>query len=561
MAKIRNNLPTPKTTKQYDKLIHSGTKHYQKGEYAQGLSFLTKALEFEGYHPNTLVLMARCLFGLGMKNKAISLMEHALDQNAENPGICESLGNACISFDMNELAAKFFTLYIQLSPNDPTGYNNLATALRENGQVDEAIQILQDIIPIFPEYAILWNSLGAGVSFREGYPAALVFYEEAYRLDPSQVMFSTNLSIAYASLEQYDKAYKFAKKAVQLAPKSAHSHRALAHSSYRIGNFKEGMDALAWHNHPSEPGSVFMPYQIDKWMGEDLKGKTILIGAEQGIGDEILFSSLYPAAIKEAKHVIIGCDKRLVPLFQNSFKEATVLPYTHGQHDAGYNVRLYEDIDPEQIDYMCLYTEFLRFRWQSLADIPDMTDGFLIPPQDKVAYWQKKLTELPHKINIGFCWRSGLKQAKRSMFYADILDWVHVLKTENVNFINIQYGDCTTEINQLLEDHGIVLHNFEELDLKDDFQGTAALIKNLDLVMGPGTSPVAQAATAGTLCWWVDFSQKAWWTFGSDGNTPLFPKNKIFNKPPTMDWKDFLPLFAEDKFIPWVAEKLKEQSA
>lgn len=561
MAKKKTTLPTPKTVKQYDKLILAGTKHYEKAQYTEGLRFFSKAVEFKGYHPNTLVLMARCLFGLGMKNKAISLMEHALDQSAENPAICETLGSACITFDLPELAVKFFTLYIQLNPNEPVGYNNLASALRENGQLDEAIQILQDVIPIYPEHAILWNSLGAGVSFRDGYPAAQIFYEEAFRLDPTVPMFASNLCLTYSSLEQYEKSFEFAKKTVELAPNSAYSYRTLAHSSYRIGNFKEGMEALAWHNHPSDPGSVFMPYQIDKWEGQDLKGKTILIGAEQGIGDEIFFASLYPAAIKEAKHVIIGCDKRLVPLFQNSFKEATVLPYIHGQHDAGYNIRIYEGIEPENIDYMCLYTDFMRFRWQSPDDIPDMNDGFLIPSQDKVAHWQKKLGELPHNINIGFCWRSGLKQAKRSMFYAEVLEWLPVLKAKNVNFINVQYGDCTNEIEQLLDSHGIVLHDFKELDLKDDFEGTAALMKNLDLVMGPSTTPVAQAVTAGTPCWWVDYNQKAWWLFGQDERPPLFTKSRMTTKPPTLDWKEFFPLFAEEKFNPWLAEKMKEKSS
>ncbi|NOZ43221.1 MAG: tetratricopeptide repeat protein [Alphaproteobacteria bacterium] len=560
MPKKKSRISTPKTVKQHDRLVRTGTNYCEQGNYTEALRYFTCVLDYEGYNPNVLVLMARCLFGLGMKNKAIKILEHALDQNAENPAICESLGTACLSFSLYDLAIKFFNVYCQLVPNEPAGYNNLATALREDGQLDESIQLLQDVIPIYPESAILWNSLGGGVSFRDGFPVAQPFYEEAYRLNPKVPMFSSNLCLLYANMGYYQKAFEFAWKTIELAPNAATSYRSLTETSYNIGNFKDAFTALAWHNHPSEPGSVFMPYDIEKWQGQDVKGKTILIGAEQGIGDEILFSSLYPALIQEAKHVIIGCDKRLVKIFQNSFPQATVLPYIAGQHEAGYSVRLYDGIDPQQIDYMCLYTELMRYRWHSVDDIPDMSDGLLIPPADKVSYWRQKLSELPHPLNIGFCWRSGLKQARRRMFYATLTEWLPVLKTENVNFINLQYGECGDEIQQLFEEHGVILHNFDELDLKDDFEGKSALTKNLDLSIGPITTPVVEAAASGSLCWWIEYNRKPWWSFGFEEKSPIFMRNRIIIKPPLLSWDKFMPLFAKQEFIPWVREKLKEKS-
>jgi len=559
MTKKNNDIPSPKTLKQYNNLVAKATGHYDAGDSAAALRFFSKALDYKKYNPNILVLMARCLFKMGMKNNAIKLMEHALDQNAENPAICESLGSACLSLDLNELAIKFFTIYTRLNPTEPIGYNNLATALRENGQLDESIQLLQEIIPIYPENSYLWNTAGAAVAFRDGYAAAHSFYEESYRLDPSIAIVASNLCLSYANLEQYDKAYEFAKITVQLAPSAPSSYLALFQSSYTMGNFDDGFKALAWHNHPSDPGSVFMPYQIAKWQGQDLKGKTILIGAEQGIGDEILFSSLYADVIREAKHVIIGCDKRLVPLFQKSFKEATIRPYMHGQHDAGYNVRLYDGITPDDIDYMCLYTELMRYRWRSLNDIPDVSEGYLFPPEDKIRYWKDKLSSFPEGLNVGICWRSGLKQAKREMFYADLLEWEQILKVKNVNFINVQYGETADEMREIYEKTGITIHNFEELNLKDDFEGTTALMKNLDLVIGPATTSVAEAAAVGVPCWWIHYNIKPWWCFGLDNRSPLFPDYPMSIKPNYLSWSEYMPLFAEKEFTPWVAEKLNRR--
>lgn len=560
MAKKDKRISSPKTLQQYNRVVGAATKYYDNGNFAEALKYYTRALDYKDYHPNVLVMMSQSLFKLGMKSKAIALMEHALHQSAGNPGICDALGNACVSMDLNDLAIKFFKIYTQLKPNDAIGYNNLATALREDGQIDESIQLLQDVLPIYPENAALWNSVGAGVSFRDGYPTALPFYEEAYRLDPTIATISSNICLTYTNLGQYEKALEFAKKSVELA-ETHMTYRSVAHCGFRMGNFEEAFKGLAWHNHPSDPGSVFMPYNIPKWEGQDLKGKTILIGAEQGIGDEVLFACMYPDVIKEAKHVIIGCDKRLVPLFENSFKQATIIPYIGGQHEMGYRVRLYEGIEDMGVDYMCLYTELMRYKWRSIEDITDMSDGFLKPSQKKVAHWKKKLSQLPHKINIGLTWKSGVKQAKRSMFYAELLEWVPILKAKNVNFINIQYGDCDQEIKELLDNHGITLHNFEELNLKDDFEDVAALLKNLDLAIGTGSSPMSQAATVGTMGWWISCNTRIWWSFGQDNSSPIFKKAKISIKPAEMDWDGYLRLFAEEEFNPWITKKLKEKAS
>lgn len=560
MSSQSDAISRPKTRKQYKRLIQAGKKYYEKADYTNALKYYTKSLNYKSYDPDILVLMARCLFNLGMKSKAINLMEHALDQNADNPAICEALGTACLSFDMNELAIKFFTVYTQLNPSEPIGYNNLATALRENGQLDDSIRILQEVIPIYPDNPYLWNSVGAGVAFRDGYAAAHSFYEEAHRLDPEISIVTSNLCLSYTNLQQFDKSLEYAKLTVRLSPNSAHSYQALVQSSFTAGDFEGAFKALEWHNHTSAPGSVFMPYDIEKWAGQDLAGKTILIGAEQGIGDEILFASLYPAVIEAAKHVIIGCDARLVALYQKSFPTATILPYIAAEHETGYKLRLYDGIDEKQIDYMCLYMELLRYRWRSLKNIPDMSAGFLTPGEEKVRYWKEKLAALPHKLNIGISWRSGLKQAKRQMFYASLLEWAPILEAREVNFINIQYGDCADEIKQLSDVHGITLHHFEELDLKDDFEGTTALMKNLDLVMGPATTPVVEAAAIGTACWWVHYNTKPWWCLGLDRKTPLFPDYKMTIKPHTLDWSGFMPLFAKEEFMPWLSRKKKEIS-
>ncbi|WP_138379948.1 tetratricopeptide repeat protein [Luteithermobacter gelatinilyticus] len=544
-------LPAPKTAAQYDKQVKKATKFYKAGNYKEALRYFNSSLRYKDYSPNILPFMAQCLFKLGMKGKAIQMLEHALAQNADNPAICEIIGGACLAMDLNDLAIKCYQLYIQQNPSNPMGYNNLATALRENDQVDDSIELLKSIIPQFPDNFMLWNTLAAAVSFRDGYPASLVFYEEAYRLNPDSVMVILNLALTYSHLGMHEKAWELAQRATELAPNDPKAYQALWHNSFAIGKFDEAFAAMKMLNHPASAESVFMPYDIPQWQGEDLRGKVIFIGAEQGVGDEILFAALYPEIIRTAKHVIIGCDHRLVDLYRHSFPEATVLGYKGGLNQEGLRIRLYDGLEPEKVDYMCLYMQALRYCWRRLEDIPDMSDGFLHPTEDKADYWRQKLATLPHKINVGICWRSGLLLARRKEHYAGLGDWAPLLRNENINFINVQYGDCEEEIREFEAQTGLTIHRFEELDLKDDFEGTAALMKNLDLVIGPATTPLPLAAASGCPAWWLH-TRRPWYAFGEERGTPMFRKARKTIKPADMTWADFFPVFTEEEFRPWL---------
>ena len=549
-------IPSPKTAGQYNKLLKLGNAAFDRDDHATAIKYYSKCLDYKDYSPNILIAMSKSLFALGMKGKAIALMEHALHQNANNAIIIQTLGNACIDMDMHELAIKFYNLYCKLEPNDPIGYNNLATAYRELNMLDEAINLLQSVIPTFPDNYYLWNTLGATVAYRDGDIPSLVFYEEAARLAPENAMVLSNLALTYLNIGEYEKAQKSLFEAVKQAPNSERFHNGLCRASLNMGDFKTAFEELAWHNHPSNPNSVFIPYKITPWEGQDLKDKTIFIGSEQGVGDEMFFTGLYPDLIKEAGHVIIGCEPRLFDLFKNSFKDATVLSFVQAKNQDGRLVRLYEGLEPEKVDYYCLYTELMRRKWTGLNKIYDMKDGVLQPGEDKILHWKNQLLELPNKINVGINWRSGLRQARRDRYYATLLDWAPVVQNDNINFINVQYGDCSAEFAELEAKTGVKIHQMPDLNLKDDFEDISALMKNLDLVIGTTSAPTSQAAATGVMPWWISYT-RPWWAFGQDGKTPMTSTGKISVRNHSMAWPEYMDVFAREEFTPWVEERIK----
>lgn len=169
--------------------------------------------------------------------------------------------------------------------------------------------------------------------------------------------------------------------------------------------------------------------------------------------------------------------------------------------------------------------------------------------------WQKKIEELPHNISIGIAWRSGIRLANRSRNYASLLEWEPILKQKNINIVNIQYGDCENELNEFKNKTGIEIYNLKDLDLRDDFENTTAMMQSLDLVMGPASSPLMQAAFSGVQSWYFT-NGLPWWAFGD--NYPAWSDNaRIFAKNPNLYWADYLSEQAKEVKL-WL-DNLKKQ--
>ncbi len=548
-------LPSPKTRSQYVKLVKKGQFYYNKGDYPQALRYFTRSWDYDATNLSIIKLVAECLFQGGNRNVAINLMAYVLEKNPNDPVVISILGNAALKMELFDLSAKFHQIYIQLEPKDPVGYNNYASALREAGKLDEAIVFLQDILPMFPEEEILWNTLGSVVTFRDGGAASIIFYEECLRINPNNVFALNNIAPAYLSIGEVEKSEAAIRKGIELNPILAKLHLFLFGLLLDSKRMKEGWDEYQWRKDGGNLLGTIAYYKIPPWEGQDLTGKKIFIFGEQGVGDEILFTWLNKEIIEMADEVGIACTQRLLPLFKNSFKDADVTVYAD-KFDAklDFELKIFPDTDLSKYDYMCPSGDISRYLWSKYEDIKPSSEPILIPTNQNVAKWKERLSELPHDISIGISWRSGIRHAKRARNYTELTNWEPILKQQNVNFVNIQYGDCKEELAELEAKTGIKIYNFDDLDLKDDFDGTTALIKNLDLVIGPGSAPIMQSAMAGNETWFL-LTANPWWRFGDD--IPKWRQNaRLLTKNDNEPWEKIIQECAE-KLDKWYKNKVK----
>lgn len=479
----------------------------------------------------------------GRLQDALEAYESALSRSPEDPGILFELGNLARDMGMQEAAAKFFAAVIALKPDAMEAHNNLGSALRQLGRLDEAVNVLKPAIEQWPDCADLWLTLGNVMADAEENANAENFYMEALRLRPDFGPAVSNLAdVLYAEGRQAE-AIDHYRRATVLLPDNPSAHFNYSQALLATGDLEQGWDEYEWRLDPAYPKSARREHGLPRWAGEDLTGKRILICAEQGVGDEMRAAHCFPDAIARAGACLIECDPRLQSLFERSFPDATFHPW-QGHQVAGKDHRTYEWLaDLETVDVAIEAASLPRFFRRDLTDFPGPRKLFAVDPV-LAEQWRGRVQALGPGLTVGISWTSGLMDVARARSYAPLSCWQPILSQPGARFVSLQYGDTEAEIAAAEKQFGIEIARWPDLDLKNDFDGIAALVDNLDLVIAPGTA-VRQLSAGLDIPTWVMVSEPAVTALGQPVS-PYAVCMKYFVRRPDPDMSGVLARVGEE---------------
>ncbi len=481
--------------------------------------------------------------------QSIKAYQSALALLPDESDVANDLGRLAFRMGMKDLAEQLFRRYLSSHPTSWGTVCSLATAVRDQGRGGEAIEILRDAIRQCPTEADLWNALGAVMAEKADFANAIIFYDEALRLSPDTVYAYYNRG--NAKLETGDTAGALADCETAFSRARSPSDQMmmkLARSTIKIalGRIAEGWDDYEARLSPHFADSTVFVVNPPQWdLDAPIDGKSLLVMAEQGLGDEVLFANMLPdliAALGPSGKLAMSVEPRLVSLFQRSFPGAEFVPHiTHRR--AGRNYRSAPDLgDQKQFDlWVPLATPLRKFRRQ-LEDFP-VRERFLTADPERVAYWRHTLESAPAGRKVGILWKSMKLDSARARYYSAFELWAPVLKTPGVTFVNVQYGDCAAEIEWARRELGVEIWSPPGIDLKNDLDDVAALSVALDLTIGfmNATSNIAAACGAPT---WMISVPGAWTKLGTE-HMPWYPQARVFTPKVVGEWEDTMGAVAE----------------
>lgn len=521
-------------SRKVENMLRKALNAFYGAEYRDCLTLTLQATQLDpesalGYH-----LMAVSLDKLGEKHKALLMFEKTLELDPTQFEVYLNLGSVARDLEMQDVAEKFFRIFIDLRPDLPAGYNDLSALLREQNRFDDAIEILRFGINMMPKQALLWNTMGTIAMESQQDEQAFTFYEEALRLNPDfhRARYNlANLSLNHGHTEEALTEYdKFLETSLPNHVDTMEAKHARAMALLTLGHLDEGWRAYQVRNHPQFRSSQLYAIDAPMWDGEDVRGKNVLVIGEQGVGDEILFANPIRDLIDRVGaegNVLIGVTERLVRLFERAYPECHVGSPAFTSHN-GKTVNLVPwQHERGQLDYytpMGDLSIFLRPDVNSYRN----TGAFLKPDPGEVERWKVRLAEISDGPCVGVCWRSGMVTGGRSKGFAPLAEWGPVFEANGVTFVNLQYGDVTDEIEEIQTRFGCTVHQMVGLDIRDDLDSNAALCSALDLVISAPTAAAALSASVGTKTWYV-LRKRGWPTLG-EKDFPFYPDTRAFEQ-------------------------------
>lgn len=424
-----------------------------------------------------------------------------------------------------------------LSDNiDPTSANYLlgnAFTLKTHFAIAE--QFFLKANELRPGDASIINALGCAAMELLRHHEAIARFRESLSIKDDPIIYN-NLATCYVHLGEPEEGLKWAEKAVNGDPDNEETKQNKAQCLLGLGRYKEGFDLYDSRLYLHDRKERF--YTKDKsdkyWDGT--KGINLLVHGEQGLGDEIMFASMLPDVMRDC-NVVYDCNSRLLNIMRDSFPDIPI----YGTKQQNGLVDWYSN---HRIDAKISIGSLAKFYRQKEDDFPKTP--YLKADLGLVEKYRRKLQELGKRPKIGISWYGGAKRTNTSYRFNPLHNWLPILKMD-ADFFSLQYNqEAFDKIQKFNNDNGTNIIHWQ--DTIDDYDETAAMLMNLDLVISCPQSVVHLAGALGVPCWRLTAHQ-ALWTHGVHGkDSPWHGSVKNYWQGKDLDWKPVMKQVEKDLY-------------
>jgi tetratricopeptide (TPR) repeat protein len=501
-----------------------GVAAHQRGRNAEAAEHIRRAIELSPaqfmFHMN----LATVHGALGCPNDAIASLEEAIRLAPRHALAHNDLGVLLADAGRGDEASACFRRALAIQPDLAPAHNNLGKVLNELGRPQEAIECFREGLRLDPDYAIAYNGLGVALDATGQRDQAMAAYQRAVAIKPDYADAHNNIGQLLAERGETAEALERFDRAGRLQPDlpSVRNNRGMI--LLARGDFARG-----WPEYEARlqlPGAPRRP-PGSAWQGERLDGRTILIYAEQGLGDLLQFIRYAPLVKARGGRVVVRCGGRLIRILSTC---------------AGID-ELVSDDDPwppydVHAALLSLPGIFCTDAGSIPADVP-----YLSTTTELVDAWRQRLSS-DGRLLVGISWQGSPTYRGDYRRSIPLAEFAPLAAHRDVRLLSLQKGFGIEQLADApfeVEDIGSQLDNGEANLLE-----AAAVIKNVDLVV---TCDTALAHLAGALAApvWVALSRAADWRWQLDRrDTPWYPTMRLYRQQVLGRWRDAFGSMADD---------------
>lgn len=466
--------------------------------------------DFHNAQALLLLKMKKYKEALASFDKTITLKPDFLEAHINRGLILQQMGQ-------HDEALASYAKAIALKPNYAQIYFNRGLTFQELGQHEKALTDYSKAIALKPDYATAYNNRGIVLQEMKHYAKALESFDKAIALNSLYAEAYNNRGFTFYCLGRYDNALANYDKAIATSPHYSEAYWNKGNIKLLLGEYEEGWPLYEWRwKRQGKPHARI--FREPLWLGkENLSGKTILIHAEQGLGDTIQLCRYVPILEKLGATILLEVQKSLVPLLA-ALKGAN-------------RVLAYGDALPE-FDFHCPTMSLPLALQTSLNTIPS-TIPYLFPNQENLKIWKAHLGE-KSRPRIGLSWSGSISHTNDSNRSMPLTMLAPIL-CDAFEFHCIQ-KDLRPRNQEFMEHSRITSHTAE----LHSFLDTASLISEMDLIISVDTSAAHLAGALGKKLWLLlPFAPDFRW-LDARKDSPWYPSACLFRQPDIDDWNSVI---------------------
>ncbi|MBM3999537.1 MAG: tetratricopeptide repeat protein [Planctomycetes bacterium] len=413
---------------------------------------------------------------------------------------------------------------VRLRPLFPIAWSNMGNSLAALDRTDEAESAILKAIAQQADYPTAWVNLGALQVKLGRLQASIESFERALALSPDSESAHRNLGAALVRQGRLDAGQRHSEAALRINPRSAEAHRNRAIIRLLNGDWDRGWPEFEWRWHCAEQSLPVTGRPL--YDGRTLQGETVLLCAEQGLGDAIHFVR-YAAHVRErGGRAIVEVPDSLVPVLR-SFRHADAV--------------VARGTPLPDFDYLLPMMSAPRVFGTRPDNVPNDVP-YLFAEEERIARWRDRVPPAP--LRVGIAWqgsRSHTGDRQRSV----PLSLFRSIAATGAVLVCLQKGEGRDQIDASPIGHRFVDFG-DALDADAPFLDTAALIGLLDLVITVDTSLAHLAGALGARVWTVLQPVPDWRWLLQREDTPWYPTMRLVRAAAEEDWRPVFDRMASD---------------
>jgi len=530
--------------KTFETLFNQATSEFRQGSLDQALITYKQALELNRQCP-------QIYFNLGLiynqKQQYDAAIENLQKAISFDPTYSKAMLHLGISYKNNHKlneAIEQFKSTLKLNPNYHEALCYLARALNENSQFEESALYFKRALALKPNEANIMLELANTLNMDNQTEHALSQYYAIDKIIPNNSAILYNIAYTLKKLNKIDSALPYYRRVLELDPKHAEAHFSLSLAYLASGDFEHGWEEYEWRwkrdNHDAR--NLGRPL----WDGSSLQGKTILLHAEQGLGDGFQFIRYAKILKNQGARVVAAVHPPLVQLFK-------LCPYLD------HVVSLFDTLP--QFDTHAPFMTLpyvLKTRLDTIPhDIP-----YLYADTALVAQWKEKLSADPayaksygghgKNFKVGICWQGNSNYSTHFLRTAVAAKSIPVTKflplftMPGVTVYNLQKVTGEDQLKNLPANTNLVSFGADFDSDHGRFMDTAAVMKNLDLMITVDTSIAHLAGGLGIPVWCLLPEPADWRWMLTRLDTPWYPNMRLFRQPESEHWDSVIATIVQE---------------